>query len=175
MPSQAARNCCSIKSRLYWYGPGVSLLHHQALLGATLVNGEDQRATWRIGDVESSGPRKKGQHFLTPLESANQKFSSWRINAARLNLYTFFWKVSLGIQTPCPPKLSWRMGFWKKNMAIFPNPWPCSPLFRTLQIAGFAFISIHPEAKAEIHHKRGGGRVSSLPVSVCFFFFASKV
>lgn len=165
MPPQPC-NVLLMLSRLYWY-QGVSLLHYQALLGATLVNGEDQRATW-AGFFDLA--------FLTTLESALKSFQGWRTNTERLIQKHFFWRFRLwNPKSLSPKKLSWRMGL-KKNTCRFPKPWPCSPLFRSLQIAGFAFISMNtPRQKLKFITNEGEAMFQVCCNAVCFLLRIESV
>lgn len=173
MPPQPC-NVLLMSSRLYWY-QGVSLLHYQALLGATLVNGEDQRATWRIFRCSPAWTWLKDLYFWLLWKNALKSSQGWRFNTERLIHIRFFWRFLLwNPKSLSPKKLSWRIGFWKKNTCRFPKPWPWKhPCFEACTICRICIhFDEYPEAKAEIHHQRGGGHVSSL---LFVFFFASKV
>ena len=167
MPPQPC-NVLLMSSRLYWY-QGVSLLHYQALLGATLVNGEDQRATWRIFRCSPAWTWLKDFYFWLLWKVL------WRVLRAEgstpkdSSIYVFFWTCLLwNPKSLSPKKLSWRMGFWKKNTCRFPRPWPCSPLFRSLQIAGFAFISMNtPRQKLKFITNEGEAMFQVCCNAVC--------
>ncbi len=159
MPSQAAMRCSCQADCIDT--PGVSLLHHQALLGATLVNGEDQRATWR----------KRCSH--QGLEKGPWKVSSWRINAARLIRIHFFQSFT-GNPNSLSPKAKLKNGVLKKNM----------PFSQTLAL--FTLVSNPADCRICIHFDSSWGKswnssqtrgrpCFKSAVSVRFFFFASKV
>ena len=167
MPPQPC-NVLLMSSRLYWY-QGVSLLHYQALLGATLVNGEDQRATWRIFRCSPAWTWLKDFYFwllwkvlwrVLRVEGSTPKDSS---------IYVFFLNMSsLESKVTVSQKAKLNNGVLKKNTCRFPRPWPCSPLFRSLQIAGFAFISMNtPRQKLKFITNEGEAMFQVCCNAVC--------